>query len=127
MGYEATVPVPFLGAGVENPRWNGNETPVTTFKSDWGAPYGTRQLLLQPGKSIAIDGVCTDVSVAYVDRPKQKHYMENRKGILGLGYGLHTVRLQAVSKPVVVLGVFTYDLRRGRQESTGVIVPRKQP
>ena len=140
--------------GVENPRWNRNESPVTPFQSEWGAPYGTRQLLLQPGKSIAIDVVCTDVSVAYLDRPdggtltvlvdkvpklqqptnvpfvdqaRQKHYMENRKGILGLGYGLHTVQLQAVSKPVVVLGVFTYDSRRGRQESTGVIVPRKQP
>lgn len=127
--------------GVDNPRWSRNGAQVAPFESGWGAPYGTRQLLLEPGGSIAIDVVSTDVSVAYVDNPDggtlkvlvddvarleqptnvpfvdqagAKHYMENRKGILGLGYGLHTVRLEAAGKPVAVLGILAYDSRSNR-------------
>ena len=127
--------------GVENARWDRSGARPTPFKSDWGAPYGTHQVSLAPDKPMTIDVVATDLSVAYVDTPgggtlrvlvdktprleqptncpfvdqaKQKHYMENRQGILGLGFGLHTVRVEAVGKPVVVLGIFTYDSRSNR-------------
>ncbi|MBN1343537.1 MAG: hypothetical protein JXQ73_12690 [Phycisphaerae bacterium] len=128
--------------GVNDPRWRLGGAEVVEFKSEWGAPYGARQVMLSPGKAIGIDAVCTDVSVAYVDAPKAgtlkvsvdgverlvqpanvpfldvakgEHFMENRKGILGLGFGLHVIRVEAVGAPVGVLGVFTYDSRSNRR------------
>ena len=128
--------------GVKNPRWRLDTAEVIPFSSRFGSPYGTGQIVLAPGKSIALETVLTDVSVAYADRPEggtlkvlidnqpklnqptnipyidqsgQEHYMENRKGILGLPYGLHTVRLEAADRPVAVLGAFTYDSRSNRQ------------
>ncbi|MBN2309571.1 MAG: hypothetical protein JXR94_11400, partial [Candidatus Hydrogenedentes bacterium] len=124
--------------GVDHPLWGLRKRRISTFNSDWGAPYGAKQVVLAPGCPIAIDVVCTDLSVAYVDAPDggtivasvdgserlrqptnlpfvdidgAEHYMENRKGVLGLAYGLHSVRLEAVDGPVAVLGLFTYDSR----------------
>ncbi|NCQ32803.1 MAG: hypothetical protein GW802_36265, partial [Armatimonadetes bacterium] len=112
------------------------------FISEWGAPYGAKQVVLAPGSAIAVDVVCTDLSVAYVDAAqggklrvlidgaerllqptnapfvdldKNAHFMENRRGILGLGFGLHQVRLEAVDLSVAVLGLFSYDSRPNRQ------------
>ena len=42
---------------------------------------------------------------------RKTNFMENRKGILNLGFGLHKVRLEAKEAPVSVLGIFTYDSR----------------
>jgi len=53
-------------------------------------------------------------NIPYVDCTGKEHYMENRRGILGLRYGLHTVRLEAIERPVTVLGVFAYDSRSNR-------------
>ena len=85
--------------------------------------------------------MCTDVSVAYIDleeggildiftdgrlklsqptnipfinTDKKADYLENRKGILNLGFGLHNVRLEAREAPVSILGIFTYDSRSNR-------------
>ena len=115
---------------------------VESFKSEWGAPYGDRIVRLEPGKALEVDVVATDFSVAYVDAADNgklrvqidgieklvtatdqpfkdtagaEHYMENRKGIRGLPWGLHTVRIEAVDGPVTVLGLFTYDSRPNRQ------------
>jgi len=128
--------------GADSPRWNRNGATVTDFISEWGAPYGAKQVVLAPGSAIAVDVVCTDLSVAYVDAAqggklrvlidgaerllqptnapfvdldKNAHFMENRRGILGLGFGLHQVRLEAVDLSVAVLGLFTYDSRPNRQ------------
>ncbi len=127
--------------GVANPLWQLGGVAVEDFASTWGAPYGSRQALLQPGAALQIDAVCADVSVAYVDAPEagnlrvlidgleklvqpanvpfvdlegREHFMENRKGLLGLGFGLHTIRLEALKGPVAVLGVFVYDSRSNR-------------
>ena len=40
--------------------------------------------------------------------------MENRKGISGLPYGIHTVTLKAVKAPVTVMGIFAYDMRSNK-------------
>ena len=128
--------------GVDNPLWRLNGATVLPFASEWGAPYGAKQVILKPGATIELDCVATDLSVAYVDTPgggklwafvddhealgqptnvpfidleKKQRYMENRRGILGLGYGLHTLRIRAVNAPVAVLGVFAYDSRPNRQ------------
>ncbi len=134
--------------GVENPAWRlGGAKPVP-FESQWGAPYGARQVLLAPGQAAEIDVIATDVSVAYVDAPrrgrlrvlvdgeeklvqptnqpfvdaeKRKHYMENRKGVLGLGYGWHTVRVEAADGPAALLGVFTYDSRSNRSNERRLV------
>ena len=134
--------------GVENPRWRLDGAEVVPFASDFGNPYGSNHIVLAVGKSITIDAVLTDVSVAYADRPDggilkvmvddgsrlnqqtnipyvdrtaKKHYMENRKGILGLPYGLHTVRLEAVDRPVTILGIFVYDSRSNRRSERRIV------
>ncbi len=139
--------------GVESPRWDLGGADVTEFASEWGAPFGDRQAMLQPGASFTIDVVATDISVAYVDaadagtlrvlvdgeerlmQPANvaftdcdggEHYLENRKGVLDLGYGLHRVTLEATDAPVSVLGVFTYDARSNRDAErriTGMAAP----
>jgi len=103
-----------------------------------GERLGSKKVILEPGKSIEIDVVCTDVSVAYIDMPKggtlnvivdnqqklsqptnlafidtekKANFIENRKGILNLGFGLHKVHLEAKEASVSVLGIFTYDSR----------------
>lgn len=128
--------------GVDYPRWELHGNRITPFASQWGAPFGSRQVVLQPGAGIGIEVVCTDLSVAYVDSSnggtlrvwvdgkvklvqpanqpfvdleKRTHYMENRKGILGLPFGLHRVRLEAAGGPVAVLGLYTYDSRWNRR------------
>lgn len=126
---------------VDYPLWQRPEVPVAEFASTVGAPYGNRQLLLAPGQSLSIDVVGTDLSVAYADQADggtlsvlvdgqeqlavatnqpyvtqagESRFLENRKGILSLGYGWHRVELQAKETPVAVLGLFTYDARPNR-------------
>ena len=123
---------------MDNPEWNIQRPKIDDFASEWGAPYGSKKVILEPGKSIEIDVVCTDVSVAYIDMPKggtlnvivdnqqklsqptnlafidtekKANFIENRKGILNLGFGLHKVHLEAKEASVSVLGIFTYDSR----------------
>ena len=67
---------------------------------------------------VIIDGhpqLNQQTNIPYIDRTGKKHYIENRRGILGLPYGLHTVRLEAIDHPVTVLGIFAYDSRSNRQ------------
>ena len=146
--------------GVESPRWqepgktlevfvNGKPAAARpsdladkAFASEWGAPYGTRQVLLPAGRFLEIEVPGTDFSVAYADAEnggilrvevdgaerlvqptnvpfttaaEEKVYMENRKGIRGLPYGMHRVRVTAVDGPVTLLGLFTYDTRPNRE------------
>ncbi|MGI5818609.1 MAG: hypothetical protein ACOX9R_10995 [Armatimonadota bacterium] len=139
--------------GVESLRWDLGGAGVAEFASDWGAPFGDRQAVLPPGASFTLDVVATDISVAYVDAPDAgslrvsvngeerlvqpanvaftdcdgaEHYLENRRGILDLGFGLHRVTLEAVDAPVAILGVFTYDSRSNRDTErrlTGLASP----
>ncbi len=108
------------------------------FESQWGAPCGNASIILKPGQRSEIFLPATDLSVAYVDREDggnlvvtvndnermrvstqapfidqsgKEYYLENRKGIRNLGYGLHRVTLEAVDGPVQILGIFTYDTR----------------
>lgn len=123
---------------VENPNWKIPGKRIENYTSEWGAPYGSKKVVLKPGQSAAIDVACTDISVAYVDLPsggvldvfvdnllklsqpankafvdtdKKENFLENRKGILNLGFGLHKVRLEVREAPVSILGIFTYDSR----------------
>ncbi len=125
---------------VDNRLWK-NKSPVTEFKSDWGAPYGNKKIVLNPGEQMTIDVVCTDISVAYVDhieggeisltidgvekllqptnipyidQEENDCYIENRKGVLNLGFGLHAVSITATQAPVTILGLYTYDSRPNR-------------
>jgi hypothetical protein len=127
--------------GIANKLWKTNDAKIALFDSKWGSPYGATYLSLEPNKAIEIETVCTDVSVAYVDTPngglmrvfvddieklaqmtnisfididKNNHFMENRKGILGMNYGLHKIRIEAIDRPVSILGIFTYDSRSNR-------------
>jgi hypothetical protein len=126
---------------VDNPNWTIPGISVQDFISEWGSPYGTKKIILEPGKSAEIEVICTDLSIAYADNPdggkleifidniqklsqptnlsfvdtdKKENFLENRKGILNLGYGLHRVRLMSTGAPVTVLGLFTYDSRSNR-------------
>lgn len=129
--------------GVDSSWWRRGKLSAGAYASQWGAFYGAQQVTVPPGMGIEINVVGTDFSVAYVDarsggilrvlvdgveKLKQsanqpymdcgakKHFMENRKGILGLPYGLHTVRIEAQEQAVSVLGVFSYDSRPNRRQ-----------
>ena len=148
--------------GVASPLWDLHGASVTPFVSDWGAPYGDRQVRVGPGDAVELWAVCTDLSVAYADTPDggtlrvlvdgverlvqpanvpfpdidgNAQFMENRKGILGLAFGLHHLRIEAAAAPVAALGVFTYDSRPNRaserrligRAGPGEAVPFSQP
>ncbi len=125
----------FFDAGSD--QWLGIES-VVRFESAWGSPYGNRVFRLAPGTSVEIEALAADLSLAYLDRPSggtlqvevdgkqawsqatdvpfvdssgEKHLIENRRGITGLDYGKHRIRLQAQGGEVCVLGLFTYDSR----------------
>ncbi len=129
----------FIGVG--SARWNRGRLRTKAFASRTGSPYGDRQLVLPPGAGVEIDPVATDLSVAYADDPEggalrvlvdgrerltvptdrpfktvngMELFLENRKAVQGLGYGWHRVRLEAIGKPVRVLGLFAYDRRSNR-------------
>jgi len=121
--------------GVDAKQWK--RTPeVKSFSSQWGAPYGEKAFLLAAGESMEIEVEGSDLSVAWLDRAEggtlvttvdgkaawsqptnvaftdskgRKHFIENRRGVRGLSFEKHRVRLQAQDKAVWVLGVFTYD------------------
>lgn len=127
--------------GVDSPRWKLATRKPEPFVSEWGAPYGSRVVVLAAGESAEIDLAGTDFSVAYADQPNAgvlraevdgelglttatnvqfttaagtKIYMENRKALHGKGYGGHSIRITALGGPVALLGVFSYDLRSNR-------------
>jgi hypothetical protein len=124
--------------GVANPAWSLDGAEMSDFVSEWGAPYGDRQAVIPAGGSARIDIIGTDISVAYVDaadggslrvlvdgvekllQPTNvpftdiagtQHFMENRRGMPDLGYGWHTLVVEAVDGPVRLLGLFSYDSR----------------
>ena len=96
---------------------------------------------LAPGESCTVSFVGTACAPVWVDTPKggtlqvdvdgkkafeipanqpfvmrsgEKIFMENRKGIQGLPYGVHTVTFKALKGPVSVMGLYSYDLRSNR-------------
>jgi hypothetical protein len=127
--------------GAESPRWTLGTLHPQAFASDWGAPYGSQQVVIPANGSVEIDFPGTDFSVAYVDRPGggrlrvqvdgrdaldeptdrpfttaggEKRFLENRKGIRHLPYGQHWIRVKAEEGPVALLGLFSYDTRCNR-------------
>ncbi|MFH1761967.1 MAG: hypothetical protein ABIA63_12785, partial [bacterium] len=109
--------------GIDNKQWQIRNGKKEKFFSNWGSPFGNTRIILEPGESIEIQTVCTDISVAYmdmvnggnmrviidgreklvqpanipfVDIEKNNHFMENRRGILNLGFGLHLIKIEAV-------------------------------
>ncbi|MBU0608789.1 MAG: hypothetical protein KKI08_12955, partial [Armatimonadetes bacterium] len=64
-------------------------------------------------------------NVPYKDAGGKEIFMEDRKGLRNLGYGLHAVKIEAVEGPVAVLGLFAYDTRSGEvgRRVTGTAVP----
>lgn len=127
--------------GAESPRWRLGDLRAKPFASQWGEPYGARQVEIPAGKSVEIELAGTLLSVAYVDRPGggtlavqvdgrdslrqptsvafrtiagENLMMENRRGIGSLAYGMHSVRIGAIGGPVALLGVFAYDTRANR-------------
>lgn len=127
--------------GVESRRWRLADLKPQAFLSQWGAPFGTMQVVLAAGQSVDIDVPGTDFSVSYVDQANggemrvevdgrevlhqetnvpvkiagaEPLYFENRKGLLHFAYGLHTVRVTAGKGAVTLLGIFSYDTRSNR-------------
>lgn len=137
---------------VDSLLWDLRGSEVTSFASEWGAPYGSKQALLA-GAPISADVAGTDLAVAWVDAPDggsfrvlvdgeerlqvaadkpyidaggQEHYLENRRAVRGLPYGVHRVRLEPVSGEVAILGVFVYDSRPSH-EATRELSGRAAP
>ena len=136
-GLDAKISPKRYYTGVESKLFKGI-TKVLPYKSLTGFPYGRFITVLKPGEKVQIDLAGNGFSVAWVDSPKggilqaevdgkkyfetatdmpyvtqtkEKIFMENRKGISGLPYGVHTVTLKAVKAPVTIMGVFAYDMR----------------
>lgn len=122
---------------VDAPEWliPDGVAPGADFESDWGSPYGNKQVTLAAGESITVEVLATDISAAYVDdleggelivtidgkellrQPTNlpfvdtdgvRHLMENRKGIRNLADGRHKVVLRAEKGSVRILGIFAY-------------------
>jgi len=126
--------------GVDSPRWQLGGLQPGEFSSSWGAPYGKWQVEIPAGQAVEVELPGTVLSVAYVDRDAggtllaevdgqeslrvatnqpflaggEPLFMENRRGILNLPYGLHRLRAAAVDGPVSLLGAFSYDTRANR-------------
>jgi len=139
--------------GVSHPSWNIEKSRIQEFKSEFGSPYGDKCVALKAGESVQADVLCTDLSIAYADKVDggvlkisvdgiekleqatnipykdisgKEHFIENRKGILNLGFGLHRVKITAEKAPVELLGLFSYDSRSNRKferRLAGVAVP----
>ena len=131
--------------GVESALFKG--TKAVPYKSVAGYPYGKYVSVLKPGESCTVDLVGNAFAVAWADmsnggtlkveidgktafetatdKPytllsKEKIYMENRKGVQGLAYGVHKIKLTALKKSVNVMGVFSYDLRANKNNERTV-------
>ena len=127
--------------GVERSAWQRGAQKPAPFASRWGAPYGGNQLVIPAGGSAEIDLAGTDFSIAFaaladggtlkldVDGQEalsfptntpfvladgSREFMEDRRGVRGLSYGMHALRVRAVDGPVGLLGVFSYDTRPNR-------------
>jgi len=130
----------FIGAGSK--LWKLNSLAVKDFKSKSGAPYGSKMIVVPAGKTISLYGLGTDLSIAYLDMKKggelkvsvddvlkletltnipfkfingDKWFMENRKGINNLAYGMHKIKIEASKGAVAILGVFVYDSRSNKK------------
>jgi len=138
--------------GVDSKSWRDIAT-VQSFQSQWGEPYGSSKVLLQPGQSAHLQFIGTACSVAWLDAEKggaieatvdgkkawiqptnipfqiasgEKVYMENRKGILHLPFGVHELEVTAKDAPVILLGAFSYDTRanhHAQRNLTGIASP----
>lgn len=121
--------------GVEDARWQAANKSVQPFASQWGAPYGDKQIILQPGQKAVLKFHGDAVSVAWLDKtnggkllakvdgalkweqPTDQPFalasgesvlLENRKGILNLPPGEHELEVSAADGPVTLLGAFIY-------------------
>jgi uncharacterized protein YjhX (UPF0386 family) len=126
--------------GVESKLFSGVKK-VQAYQSQTGFPYGRFVTTLQPGESCKVALAGNAFSIAWVDAPKggtlqaeidgkkafevaanapfvmqnkEKLFIENRKGIQGFPYGIHTITLKAVKAPVTLMGVYAYDTRSNK-------------
>lgn len=133
--------------GAESKSWQLHGLSVEAFASAWGAPYGSSQVKLPPGRAVRLRWVGTDCSVAWgpasgagtlvakidgVERLREpadapftlasgeKVYLENRRGVRDLPFGVHELEVEAVGGPVAILGAFSYDTRANRENESGL-------
>ena len=139
-GVDAKQTISRRFTGVETNLFTGKKK-VRSYESGTGFPYGRFVIDLAPGESCQVSAVGTAFAPVWVDTPKggtlqvdvdgqkafetaanqpfvmqngEKIFMENRKGIRGLPYGVHTVTFKALKAPVTVMGLYSYDLRSNR-------------
>ncbi|MGE0759105.1 MAG: hypothetical protein AB7O38_18960, partial [Pirellulaceae bacterium] len=127
--------------GVENPRWGFAPEAITTYDSPVGAPYGSRQVALDKGERARLDLVGTLFSLAYVEHPAggtlrvkldgrdvwqgatnvpfrvasgEEKFVENRRGLGEVPFGVHQLEVEVIEGTVHLLGVYAYDTRSNR-------------
>lgn len=132
--------------GVESKRFKGVKK-VVPYNSKTGFPYGRFVTVLNPGESFELEAIGNGFSIVWADTQKggtlsasingekyfdiatnqpftfinkEKMFMENRKGIEGLPYGVHKITLKAEKSPVMFLGVYSYDMRPNRSNERTV-------
>lgn len=139
---DAKIPPNRNYISVESNKWNTKEIKVSDFNSTIGSPFGNKKTILKVGESLNIDLVGTDFSVVYADKKdggkfkviinnkdevivetnipfidisKNRYFLENRKGILNLGFGLHSIKIEAIENSVEILGIYSYDSRANKK------------
>jgi len=81
---------------------------ATDFSVAWvDAPDGGTLRVLVDGAEKAV----IEANQPYTDTTGAAHYLENRRGVLNLPYGLHRVRVEVTAGTVPLLGLFAYDSR----------------
>jgi len=127
--------------GIESNLFSGGQGKVLPYESKTGFPYGRFVKILAPGESCTVSAAGSAFAPVWADTPAggtlqvdvdgkkafeaatnqpftlrsgEKIFMENRKGIRGLPYGVHAVTFKALKAPVAVMGLYSYDLRSNR-------------
>ena len=140
-GLDAKQTVSRKFTGVESKLFDCGGKKALPYESKTGFPYGRFVLTLAPGESCTVSAVGTGFAPVWADTPAggtlqvdadgqkafeiptnqpyvlrsgEKIFMENRKGIRGLPYGVHTFTFKALKAPVAVMGLYSYDLRANR-------------
>lgn len=123
--------------GVESKLFKGIKKPLP-YQSKTGFPYGRFTAVLAPGEKCQVQLTGNAFAITWVDTPKggtlqaeidgrkvletatdkpfvtlkkEKLFIENRKGVEGIPFGVHTITLKALKAPVVIMGIFSYDTR----------------
>ena len=126
--------------GVESKAFKGINK-YEEYNSMTGYPYGRYISVIEPGKECTATLLGNTFSIVWADHQeggtltaevdgkkafaietnkpytfidKTQLFIENRKGITGMPYGMHKITIKADKAPVKIMGIYSYDIRSNR-------------